>query len=102
MRKQINDLPLLGRRYSELAFLTPGVVVAPAGITSRGEDTFFNANGNFATWNNYTLDGADNNSFSTNLQERSPQVVQPPVDALQEFKVQTRTYSAEFGRRRAR
>ena len=71
---------------------------APAGITSRGEDTFFNANGNYATWNNYTLDGADNNSFSTNLQERSPQVVQPPVDALQEFKVQTRTYSAEFGK----
>jgi len=96
--RQVRDLPLLGRRYSELAFLTPGVVVAPAGITSRGEDTFFNANGNYATWNNYTLDGADNNSFSTNLQERSAQVVQPPVDALQEFKVQTRTYSAEFGK----
>ena len=94
----MQDLPLLGRRYSELAFLTPGVVRAPAGITSRGEDTFFNANGNYATWNNYTLDGADNNSFSTNLQERSPQVVAPPVDALQEFKVQTRTYSAEFGK----
>jgi hypothetical protein len=96
--RQVQDLPLLGRRYSELAFLTPGVVAAPAGITSRGEDTFFNANGNYATWNNYTLDGADNNSFSTNLQERSPQVVQPPVDALSEFKVQTRTYSAEFGK----
>jgi hypothetical protein len=96
--RQVRDLPLLGRRYSELAFLSPGVVVAPAGITSRGEDTFFNANGNYATWNNYTLDGADNNSFSTNLQERSAQVVQPPVDALQEFKVQTRTYSAEFGK----
>ncbi len=96
--RQVRDLPLLGRRYSELAYLTPGVVQAPAGITSRGEDTFFNANGNYATWNNYTLDGADNNSFSTNLQERSPQVVQPPVDALQEFKVQTRTYSAEFGK----
>ena len=96
--RQVQDLPLLGRRYSELAFLSPGVVAAPAGITSRGEDTFFNANGNYATWNNYTLDGADNNSFSTNLQERSPQVVAPPVDALQEFKVQTRTYSAEFGK----
>jgi hypothetical protein len=96
--RQMRDLPLLGRRYSELAFLAPGVVQAPAGITSRGEDTFFNANGNYATWNNYTLDGADNNSFSTNLQERSPQVVSPPVDALQEFKVQTRTYSAEFGK----
>jgi outer membrane receptor protein involved in Fe transport len=96
--RQVQDLPLLGRRYSELAYLTPGVVQAPAGLTSRGEDTFFNANGNYATWNNYTLDGADNNSFSTNLQERSPQVVQPPVDALEEFKVQTRTYSAEFGK----
>jgi Carboxypeptidase regulatory-like domain len=96
--RQVRDLPLLGRRYSELAFLSPGVVAAPAGITSRGEDTFFNANGNYATWNNYTLDGADNNSFSTNLQERSPQVVSPAVDALQEFKVQTRTYSAEFGK----
>ncbi len=96
--RQVRDLPLLGRRYSELAFLAPGVVAAPAGITSRGEDTFFNANGNYATWNNYTLDGADNNSLSTNLQERSPQVVAPPVDALQEFKVQTRTYSAEFGK----
>ena len=96
--RTMRDLPLLGRRYSELAFLVPGVVSAPAGITSRGEDSFFNANGNYATWNNYTLDGADNNSFSTNLQERSPQVVQPPVDALQEFKVQTRTYSAEFGK----
>ena len=96
--RQLRDLPLLGRRYAELAFLTPGVVQAPAGITSRGEDTFFNANGNYATWNNFMLDGADNNSGSTNLQERSAQVVQPPVDALQEFKVQTRTYSAEFGK----
>jgi hypothetical protein len=96
--RQIQDLPLLGRRYAELAYLTPGVVAAPAGISSRGEDSFFNANGNYATWNNYTLDGADNNSFSTNLQERSPQVVQPPIDALAEFKVQTNSFSAEFGR----
>ncbi|HEX2453873.1 MAG TPA: TonB-dependent receptor [Vicinamibacterales bacterium] len=96
--RQLKDLPLLGRRYAELAFLTPGVVSAPPGITSRGEDTFFNSNGNYATWNNFMLDGADNNSGSTNLQERSLQVIQPPVDALQEFKVQTRTYSAEFGK----
>lgn len=97
-QRQLTDLPLLGRRYAELVFLQTGVVQAPAGITSRGEDTFFSANGNFATWNNFMLDGADNNSFSTNLQERSLQVVQPPVDALEEFKVQTRSYSAEFGK----
>ncbi|MCC6988288.1 MAG: carboxypeptidase regulatory-like domain-containing protein, partial [Acidobacteria bacterium] len=45
-QRQIQDLPLLGRRDSELAYLTPGVVAAPAGISSRGEDSFFNANGN--------------------------------------------------------
>ncbi len=96
--KQLTDLPLLGRRYAELALLQTGVVQSGVGMASRGEDTFFNANGNFATWNNFVLDGGDNNSFSTNLQERSPQVIQPPVDALEEFRVQTRTYSAEFGR----
>ncbi|MBK5255818.1 MAG: carboxypeptidase regulatory-like domain-containing protein, partial [Vicinamibacteria bacterium] len=96
--RQLNDLPLLGRRYTELALLQTGVVPSGAGVSSRGEDTFFNSNGNFATWNNFVLDGGDNNSFSTNLQERTPQVIQPPVDAMEEFKIQTRTYSAEFGR----
>ena len=96
--RALTDLPLLGRRYSELALLQTGVVEAGTAISGRGEDTFFNANGNLATWNQYTLDGGDNNSFSTNLQERTPQVIQPPVDALEEFKIQTRTYSAEFGR----
>jgi hypothetical protein len=97
-QRQVTDLPLLGRRYAELALLTTGVVPSPVGLAQRGDDTFFNVNGNPGTWNNFTLDGADNNSFSTNLQERSPQVIQPPVDALEEFRVQTRTYSAEFGK----
>jgi hypothetical protein len=97
-QRQVTDLPLLGRRYSELAFLTTGVVAAPGGLTGRGDDGLFNVNGNLATWNNFILDGGDNNSASTNLQERSTEVVQPPVDALEEFRVQTRTYSAEFGK----
>ncbi len=53
---QVRDLPRLGRRYAELAFLTPGVVAAPAGLTSRGEDTFFNVSGNMSAWNNFILD----------------------------------------------
>jgi hypothetical protein len=97
-QRQLTELPLLGRRYTELALLQTGVVQGGQGIQSLGEDSFFNANGNFATWNNFVLDGGDNNSFSTNLQERTPQVIQPPVDALEEFRIQTRTYSAEFGR----
>jgi hypothetical protein len=63
--RQLRDLPVLGRRYAELAFLTPGVVTATAGLTNRGEDTFFHSNGNYATWNNFMLDGADNKSGST-------------------------------------
>jgi hypothetical protein len=97
-QRQLTDLPLLGRRYAELALLQTGVVPGGRQLASLGEDTSFNANGNYGTWNNYTLDGADNNSSSTNLQERSAQVIQPPVDALEEFRIQTRTYSAEFGK----
>src|SRR5205807_4394414 len=41
--------------------------------------------------------GVDNNSWSENLQEFSVQVVQPPPDAVQEFRVQTRSYDTEFG-----
>ena len=97
-QKQLTDLPLLGRRYSELALLQTGVVPGGRQLAGLGEDTSFNSNGNFGTWNNYTLDGGDNNSGSTNLQERSSEVIQPPVDALEEFRIQTRTYSAEFGK----
>jgi len=93
--QRINDLPLNGRRYADLALLEPGVAkfYAPA---NPAPDRF-SANGNSELQNNFLLDGIDNNSFSENLQESSVQVVQPPPDALQEFKVQTRTYSAEFG-----
>jgi hypothetical protein len=93
--QHINDLPLNGRRYADLALLEPGVAkfYAPA---NPAPDRF-SANGNSELQNNFLLNGIDNNSFSENLQELSMQVVQPPPDALQEFKIQTRTYSAEFG-----
>src|SRR3984885_10659009 len=93
--QRINDLPLNGRRYADLALLEPGVdkFYAPA---NPAPDRF-SANGNSELQNNFLLNGIDNNSFSENVQELSMQVVQPPPDALQEFKIQTRTYSAEFG-----
>ena len=89
--QHINDLPLNGRRYADLALLEPGVYkfYAPA---NPAPDRF-SANGNSELQNNFLLNGIDNNSFSENLQELSVQVVQPPPDALQEFKIQTRTYS---------
>ena len=92
----IADLPLDGRRYSDLILLSPGAVPAP-GVRSNPREARINVDGNFSLQNYFALNGVDNNTFTTNAQERSPQAVQPPPDALQSFKVQTRTYDAEFG-----
>jgi hypothetical protein len=94
--RQIVDLPLNGRRYSDLALLEPGIQKNLTNPNNKAPDRF-SSNGNLETQNYFALDGVDNNSGSTNLQEGSVQAVQPPPDALQEFRVQTRTYSAEFG-----
>ena len=93
--QRINDLPLNGRRYADLALLEPGVDKY-YGAANPAPDRF-SVSGNSELQNNFLLNGIDNNSFSENLQELSVQVVQPPPDALEEFKIQTRTYSAEFG-----
>ncbi len=95
-KQQINDLPLNGRRYSDLALLEPGIQRNLTNQNNTAPDRF-SSNGNWETQNYFSLDGIDNNSGSTNLQESSVQVIQPPPDALQEFRLQTRTYSAEFG-----
>ncbi len=95
-QKQIVDLPLNGRRYSDLALLEPGIQKNLTNPNNQAPDRF-SSNGNLELQNYFSLDGVDNNSGSTNLQEGSVQAVQPPPDALQEFRVQTRTYSAEFG-----
>jgi hypothetical protein len=91
----VNDLPLNGRRYADLALLEPGVQKFYAANNPAPDR--FSVNGNLELQNNFLLNGVDNNSWSENLQEFSVQVVQPPPDAVQEFRVQTRTYSTEFG-----
>jgi hypothetical protein len=93
--QQVNDLPLNGRRYADLALLEPGVQKFYAANNPAPDR--FSANGNLELQNNFLLNGIDNNSWSENLQEFSVQVVQPPPDAIEEFRVQTRTYSTEFG-----
>jgi hypothetical protein len=95
--QQIVDLPLNGRRYSDLALLEAGTFKAPNNEVANAAPDRFSSNGNLETQNYFALDGISNNSGSTNLQEGSVQIVQPPPDALQEFRLQTRTYSSEFG-----
>jgi hypothetical protein len=95
--RRINALPLNGRNYAQLALLGAGV--APAEPGSRVETSFgFSANGARSLQNNFLLDGIDNNANLGDVLNGSAYVVQPSVDAIAEFKVQTNSYSAEFGR----
>lgn len=92
------DLPLAARRYTQLALLVPGATDSTLdNSTTRGVGWFV-ANGNYQTQNNFILDGVDNNQGTNNAQSLSAQVVSPSPDAIAEFKVQTNSYSAEFGR----
>lgn len=91
------ELPLAGRRYTELALLVPGAAPTSQTLETRGPGWFV-SNGNYQTQNNFVLDGFDNNQGTTNAQSLSTQVVQPSPDAIGEFKVQTNSFSAEFGR----
>jgi hypothetical protein len=99
-RRQIVALPLNGRSYANLVLLAPGVRESNtnSNIGGGGREAAFNVNGLRATFNNFLLDGIDNNAYGTSNQSFSSQVVQVSPDAIAEFKVQTNTYSAEFGR----
>ncbi|MEP7336316.1 MAG: TonB-dependent receptor [Acidobacteriota bacterium] len=98
-REQIVNLPLNGRAYADLALLSPGVRrSALATLDNGARDASFNVNGLRSSLNNFIIDGVDNNSYGTSNQGFSNQVVQASPDAVQEFKVQTNNFSAEFGR----
>ncbi len=102
---KIVQLPLNGRNFTQLGTLIPGVVEPPArlggaqgdadaGINGFGAVTAgFSVNGVRNQSNNFLLDGAANNdTFNTGF------VLRPPPDAIEEFKILTHSYTAEFGR----
>ncbi len=98
--EQIKTLPLNGRNFVSLTRTIPGVLRGIPGANIDGAGSLawrasasFSANGQRSRDNNYLLDGVDNNE--TWLQTV---VIFPSVEALDEFKLQTSTYSAEFGR----
>ena len=95
--QRINALPLNGRNYAQLALLGTGV--APSEPGGRTETSYgFSSNGARSLQNNFLLDGIDNNANLGDVLSGSAYVVQPSVDAIAEFKVETNSYSAEFGR----
>lgn len=99
-RQQAVELPLNGREYSALVLLTTGARLSAlnTGSSSTVREGSFNVNGLRSTMNNFLLDGVDNNSYGTSNQGFSNQVMQPPPDAVAEFKVVTNNMSAEYGR----
>src|SRR5437868_5807409 len=96
--KNVNDLPLNGRNFTFLAQLAAGVNTPQADTRGNAATGAFAANGNRPAQNNYLLDGIDNNSDTVDFLNGTNFVVLPPVDAIEEFKVQTTGFSAEYGR----
>ncbi len=93
-RAAIVNLPLNGRAYADLALLSPGV--RKSNISNR--DASFNVNGLRSSLNNFMVDGVDNNAYGTSNQGFSNQIVQLNPDAVEEFRVVTNNFSAEYGR----
>jgi len=92
--QRIVEMPLNGRNYIDLALMSGGAVQAAPGSRIGG----FSAGGQRVSQNNYVMDGIDNNSVELAAAGRRAEMVQPSIDAIQEFKVQTSAYSAEYGR----
>jgi outer membrane receptor protein involved in Fe transport len=102
-QEKVVDLPLNGRNFTQLGTLTPGVVAPPTALGGQTGDATpggfgnatggYNVNGMRNQSNNFLLDGASNNdTFNTGF------VLRPPPDAIQEFKILTHSYAAEYGR----
>ena len=98
--RAVQQLPLNGRNFAQLVNLAPGVTSGQAGENLSGASTFnprassnFNALGSQANANAWLVDGIVDNEYTFNTV-----MVQPSVESVQEFKVLTGTYSAEFGR----
>lgn len=96
--RTVNNLPLNGRNFTFLAQIVAGVNTPQADTRGNAASGAFSANGERPAQNNYLLDGIDNNSNTIDFLNGTNFVVLPPIDAVQEFKVQTSNYSAQIGR----
>lgn len=96
--REIAGLPLNGRRFTDLALLTPGVTQDPRGLTSgsNGDLAFGGIRGYQSS---YLVDGGDyNNGFFSQARGRYRAPYQFSNEVVQEFRVSSNTYGAELGR----
>jgi hypothetical protein len=95
-QRELEDLPLNGRNFSQLGLLQPGVVPLTPGIAEAGgslrNGQAYAVNGQRPESNNFLIDGANNfNGIDGGF------VLKPPVDAIGEFRIITHSANAEFG-----
>jgi hypothetical protein len=100
---QTESLPLVSRNYSDLLALVTGSRQAPTAATTTAVTSLvragsYNVNGERSMFNNYLLDGLDNNAYGESNQGFDNQIIQPPPDSISQFQVVTNNESAEYGR----
>jgi outer membrane receptor protein involved in Fe transport len=100
---QTESLPLVSRNYSDLLALVTGSRQAPTAATTTAVTSLvragaYNVNGLRSMFNNYLLDGMDNNAYGESNQGFDNQIIQPTPDAISQFQVVTNNESAEYGR----
>lgn len=81
-----------GRNFLELTLFTPGVVPGTSGSENSSRGGAINVNGLRESMNSFLLDGITNTSIGVGTY-----VVTPPVDSVQEFRLETGVYDARFG-----
>jgi len=100
---QTASLPLVSRNYSDLLALVTGSRQAPTAATTTAVTSLvragaYNVNGLRSMFNNFLLDGMDNNAYGESNQGFDNQIIQPPPDSIIQFQVVTNNESAEYGR----
>jgi len=100
---QSEALPLVTRNYSDLLGLVTGVRQAPSAATTTSINSLvragaYNVNGQRSVFNNFLLDGIDNNSYGESNQGFDNQIIAVPPDSVSQFSVVTNNESAEYGR----
>jgi hypothetical protein len=101
---QSEALPLVNRNYTDLLALVSGTRQAPTqATTSSNENSLirqgaYNVNGQRSVFNNFLLDGMDNNSYGESNQGFDNQIISVPPDSVSQWSVVTNNESAEYGR----
>src|SRR5882757_5464135 len=100
---QSEAFPLVTRNYSDLLGLIPGSRQAPTSATTSSINSLtragsYNVNGQRSMFNNFLLDGLDNNAYGESNQGFDNQIIAVPPDSVAQFQVVTDNESAEYGR----